>query len=92
MRDNERGGGSLTILKGNWKVHKEFAVNKDTKFLRTILHDNKVLWLCNAYLNKGRVSQIQKLFKSLMDIIPSDEWDRVIVIVDLKVNLKNNDE
>ena len=86
-RDKTRGGGTLTLPRKNIQVHSEFIINKDTKLLRVIINSNKVLWICNSYLNQGRTCQIQKIFKSVRNLIPPSELDRVIIIGDLNVNL-----
>ena len=91
-RTNERGGGSLTLLRKSCRSIKEIIVNKDSKLLKVIVHGNKVLWLCNAYLNKGKTSQIQKLFQTLRDSIPSKEWNRVVIIGDLNINCDRKDD
>jgi len=91
QRVDRRGGGSLTILENSIQVHKIYPVNKDSNLLRTIVHGNKVLWLCNAYLNTGKVSQIQKLFRTLLENIPKEELNRVVVIGDLNVNIIKKD-
>ncbi len=91
-RNGERGGGSLILLKRNLKIHSTFAVNKDTSLSRIVLNSNKILWLGNIYLNKGKINQIQKLFKTLKSIIPPHEWNRVVLIGDFNVNLNTQSD
>ena len=88
-RPQERGGGSLTLFKRNIEIHSEYTINKDTKLLRAIVNCNKILWICNTYLNQGKINQIQKLFRLLRDKVPSSEWNRVVIIGDFNVNLNN---
>jgi len=59
--------------------------------MRIVIHGNKILWLCNAYLYKGKVSQVQKLFKTLLDIIPKEELNRLVIIGDLNVDLRKKE-
>ena len=88
QRTDLRGGGSLTLLKSCLQIHQRFSVNKDSNLLRMIVHGNKILWLCNCYLNLGKVSQIQKLFKTLLDKIPKDELNRLVIIGDLNIDVQ----
>ena len=88
-RSVSRGGGTLAVLHPQIIIHKEVGVNKDSKLLRLVIHGNKILWLCNCYLNKGKSNQIQKLFKVLRNEIPFEERNRLIIIGDLNVNLNN---
>ncbi len=89
QRTNERGGGSLTILNNDLKIVKTFAVNKDSSLLKLVIHQNKVLWLCNVYFNRGSAQQIRKIFKTIRDEVPKDEWNRIVLIGDLNINLCN---
>jgi len=91
-RDQERGGGSLTVFRTPYKIHREVSINKDTKLVRILLHDNKILWMCNCYLNRGSKHQIQMLFKNLRNEIPKREWDRVVIVGDLNVDLLKRDD
>ena len=91
-RECRNGGGSTTFLNRQFHVQKEFKVNWDTKLLRLIVHNNKILWLCNCYLNEGSVRQIQTLFKSIKNYVPKNEWNRIIIIGDLNVNVSNLNE
>jgi len=63
-RLDHRGGGSLTLLKNSIQVNQTYAVNKDSNLLRTIIHGNKILWICNLYLNQGKVCQIKSFQES----------------------------
>jgi len=94
QRSDRRGGDSLTILHISIQVYRTYAENKDSNLLRTIIHGNKILWICNLNLNQGKVSQIQKVFKSLLEKIPKDELNRVIIIGDLNIDIqkKNNEK
>ena len=85
-RENSRGGGTVTILKSGFRVLQEYRVNKDTSLAKLEVHGNKILWLCNCYLNQGRTSQIQKLFKVIKNCIPGCQFNRTIIIGDLNVN------
>ncbi len=92
-RNDRRGGGTVTVLNNEIRIVKTHPINEDSKLLRLVLHQNKILWLCNIYLNRGCKQQIQKLFRVIRDEIPKEEWNRVVIVGDLNVNLMNsNDE
>ena len=91
QRTNLCGGGSLTLLKGSVLIHQSSPVDKDSNLLRLIVHGNKILWLCNTYLNLGKVSQVQKLFKTILERVPKDELNRVVIIGDLNIDVQKKE-
>jgi hypothetical protein len=74
-KKNKTGGGTLLLFKQGIQVIKEVRLNKDSGLYQMIINTTKgtkTIWLANVYLNRGTMSQIQKIFRCIEKIIPPE--------------------
>ncbi len=89
LRKGERGGGTLLWVRNILhKLNRSIFVNKDFSIHRILLGRDKYVWMASVYLSQGTASQIQLLFKKILEGIPVEEWDFLIIAGDFNVNLK----
>ena len=91
IRNNKGGGGTVTAYPQDFVLSREYRINKDSNLYRFIVHGQRILWIANIYLNRGRITQVQKTFRIIQENIPPEEWQSFIGIGDWNVGLAQED-
>jgi len=87
------GGGSLLCLNPHlFTIQKSFMLNDDSKLYRVVLHNNKILWLGNIYLNKGKATQLNHVFTEIIKNVPPEEYSLLILGGDWNINIRDGSD